>query len=794
VINSNTEYHSSGATTPDATTPDASDPPHLPASSPADLPDLELLKQTLTQCNTTEKRITVLAEAIKTVIALSARKPTDYLSYLELLAKEGASKLFETLQAHALKYPPVVLPQTVRLQEHGVERKDDFQWLHDKDSPEVQEVIKQESAYARIALIRSNTATEELIEELSNWLEQDFETAPVRYGDYLYFERYSSGADYPIYCRKPLSGDQEVEILLDVNKLAAEHDYFDLALFEPSPDNRLLAYMVDSEGNEHYTLKIIDLVAKRDLDISIPDTAGAFAWANDSQTFYYNSFGSAERAACLWRANLENFKSPEQIYFEQDPALSLEILRKTSDERFVIFSVENHTTAEVYAIDGDNRAAKPRLIFSRDQQALCQVDHHGDHFYLRTDLNAPNFTLLRSDQADPLNYESVLAGDSELLFSDFKTFASGIVVVRSRDGLASVAIFDPGSRQLVPVKNPTTEEIYSLALGDNWSFDSNRIRFDYSSFLTPSSVLEYDPEHQSWEWIKQRQVPAAYDRDQYSQARLTVRSPDGSEIPLSIVYKGELSAQQPRPILLTGYGAYGSSYDITFDDYPVEGGPYRMALLDRGVVYAVAHVRGGTERGKKWYEDGKLLKKQNSFTDFISCAEELISAGYTTAEQLFIEGRSAGGLLIGAVVNMRPELFGGAIMEVPFLDVLTTMQDPEMPLVVPEYSEWGNPSDPDYYHYMRAYSPYDNIREGDYPPVLLLAGVEDTRVDIREPLKFTARLRHYASDHASGKNLILFSAESGPGHAGKSGRYEHLLSLADKLKFLLGSKKVANQS
>jgi oligopeptidase B len=544
--------------------------------------------------------------------------------------------------------------------------------------------------------------------------------------------------------------------------------------FEVSPDHRLLAYSVDTSGAEAFTLVVKDLTTGELLGESIANTSPSAAWANDSRTLFYVVLDSARRPCSLYRHTVGTETALDTLVLhEADESFFLDIGRSRS-RQYLVLDLASHSTSEVRVTPADDPAVPFRVIEARRPGVEYSVAHHGDRFFIVTNDGAPNFRLVSAPVETPSRdrWTEVLPYRPAVKLDSVDAFRSHLVVWERESGLRQVRIIElaTATEHLVPFPEP----VYMVRHDENPEFDTTLLRFSYTSLVTPNSVVDYDMAAHTWTVRKQTQVLGGYDPSLYRSERLLVPAPDGVRVPVSLVYRLPLERDGTRPLLLTAYGAYGMSLDPAFSSTT-------LSLLDRGFVFAIAHIRGGEELGRPWYEDGRLLRKRNSFTDFIAAAEYLIAEGYSAPERLAINGGSAGGLLMGAVTNLRPDLFAAVLAEVPFVDVVNTMLDASLPLTVIEYDEWGNPNDPEYYEYIRSYSPYDNVESKDYPHILVTAGLNDPRVAYWEPAKWTARLRARKTDH----NRLLLRTNMGAGHGGASGRYDFLREVAFKFAFLL---------
>jgi oligopeptidase B len=657
---------------------------------------------------------------------------------------------------------------------HGETRVDDYFWLRDRSDPEVIAYLEAENRYTGAVMRHTERLQERLYQEMRGRIKETDLSVPERMDDYFYYTRTEIGKQYPIFCRRRGSVEGPEELLLDPNPLAADHPYYRLGVNQVSPDHRLLAYSVDTSGAEEFTLFIKDLITGELLPESIGRTAHGIAWANDSRTLFYTVLDDARRPCRLYRHLIGTNPSEDiMVYFEPDASFFLDVSR-TRSRRYLLLDLSSHSTSEVRFVSADTPEEPFRLVQPRQPGVEYTVTHHQDRFYITTNDGAPNFRLVQAPVENPSkeNWSPVLPYRSEVKLDSTDAFRGYLVVYEREAGLRRIRVLDlgSGSDYLIPFPEP----VYTFWLHANPEFDTTSLRFTYTSLVTPSSVIDYDLASRTWTICKQMEVLSGYDPSCYRSERLFALAPDGVQVPISLVYRASLEADGCRPLVLSGYGAYGLSYDPVFSSNT-------LSLLDRGFITAIAHVRGGEELGRAWYDAGRLLQKRSSFTDFIAAAEHLVAQGYTSPDRLVINGGSAGGLLMGAVTNLRPDLFRAVLAEVPFVDVVNTMLDASLPLTIIEYDEWGNPHDPTAYSYIRSYSPYDNIEAKDYPHMLVTAGLNDPRVAYWEPAKWTAKLRALKTDG----NRLLLRTNMGAGHAGASGRYDLLREIAFKYAFIL---------
>jgi oligopeptidase B len=669
--------------------------------------------------------------------------------------------------------PPVarIVPRVETV--HGELRVDDYFWLRDRGDPNVVAYLEAENRYTAGVMRHTEGLQERLYQEMRQRIKETDLSVPERLDDYYYYSRTEAGGQYPILCRRHGElGDEE--ILLDQNPLAAGHGYFRLGASAVSPDHRLLAYSVDTSGAEEFTLFIKDLGTGALFPESIVSTSHDVAWANDSRTLFYTALDQAHRPCRLYR-HLVGTNPAEDVlvYFEPDASFFLDISR-TRSRAYLLLDLSSHSTSEVRFVSADRPEDSFRIVQPREPGIEYTVSHNGDRFFITTNDAAPNFRLVQAPVATPgrEHWSPVLPYRPEVKLDTTDAYKKHLVVYERASGFRQIRVLDlaAGEEHLISFPEP----VYTVRAHANPEFDTTLLRFTYTSLVTPSSVVDYDMAGRTWTVRKQTEVLGGYDPSLYRSERLSATAPDGTAVPISLVYRIPLQHEGQRPLLLNAYGAYGMSYDPTFSSNT-------LSLLDRGFVVAIAHVRGGEEMGRPWYEGGRRLNKRNSFTDFIAAAEYLIDKGYSSADRLVIRGGSAGGLLMGAVTNMRPELFRAVLAEVPFVDVVNTMLDASLPLTVIEYDEWGNPNDRASYKYIRSYSPYDNVEARRYPHMLVTAGLNDPRVAYWEPAKWTAKLRAQKTDD----NRLLLRINMGAGHGGASGRYDYLREIAFKYAFVL---------
>lgn len=676
--------------------------------------------------------------------------------------------------------PPQAPIRPHRITQPGPARTDNYFWLRYREDPEVLAYLQAENAYTEAEMAPTRALQDALYQEMRGRIVETDQSVPARRGAYAYYSRLEAGQQYPVHCRRPAGADGPESVLLDVNALAAGQAYCRLGVFEVSPDERWLAYSVDFAGSEVYTLRVKNLETGEHLAEAIPNTYYGLAWANDNRTLFYTTLDAANRPEKVWRHVCGTPAAADVlIHHETDEAFFASV-RASHSRGYLFISLHSNRTDECRYAPADQPEAAFRVLAPRRTGVEYRVHHHraadgAERFFILTNADAQNFKLLEAPAADPdpARWREVIPHRPAVLLEGLEVFQDQVAVYEREAGLRHIRLTDPadlagGQRVVFP------EPVYTFTPGDNPLYAADCLRFTYTSLVTPNTVVDYFWGTRAWTVRKQDQIPSGYDPAQFRTERLFAPAPDGTPVPVSLVYRAGLERDGRAPCLLYGYGSYGATMDVWFD-------PKRLSLLERGVVFAIAHVRGGGELGRAWYEDGKLLKKRNTFTDFIAAAETLIAQRYTQPDRLAIMGTSAGGLLVGAAVTLRPELFRCVVARVPFVDVVNSMSDPSIPLTVIEWEEWGNPADPAYFDYMFSYSPYDNVQARAYPALLITAGLNDPRVPYWEPAKFTAKLRALKTD----SRRLLLKTNMGAGHGGSSGRFDFLKETAFEYAFIL---------
>jgi len=678
--------------------------------------------------------------------------------------------------------PPVVPQRPQVLEAHGDRRVDPYYWLRDKENPEVIAHLEAENAYADAVMADTAELRDRLYREIVGRVQETDYSAPTFYKGWWSYTRTVEGLDYEIYCRRRDSMEAPEEVILDANELAKGHEYFELGYVERSPDENLVAYAVDTDGSELHELRFRELAAGRDLDDVLRGVYYGAAWSADSRTFFYARPDAAMRPYQIWRHRLGT--APEQdvlVLQEDDERFELSV-EPSKSERFILITSASQVTSECRFLSSDAPEGELVMVEPRRADIEYSVDHQEDRFLILTNDGASNFRLMAAPVSSPgrSSWTEVVPERPGVRLNLVDVHRAHVVLGQRSDGLQRLEVLDSSTGDLHVLEQP--DAAYTAFPGSSPDYESRVMRFFYTSLNAPWSAVDYDMDTRERTIVKEQPVRGGYDRKDYDTERVWAKSQDGVEVPISLVYRRDMH-RKDSPLLLYGYGAYEQSSDPMFDSN-------RLSLLDRGFIFAIAHVRGGGEMGREWYENGRLLHKRNTFDDFIACAQHLVAQGYTVPDRLAIRGRSAGGLLIGAVLNQRPDLFGCAVAQVPFVDALTTMLDDKLPLTVNEYDEWGDPRQPDYYHYIKSYSPYDNVRNVEYPALLVMAGLNDPRVSYWEPAKWVAKLRAVNR----GERPILLQTQMGSGHMGPSGRYDSWREEAFVTSFVLRQLSLDSES
>ncbi|WP_035671609.1 oligopeptidase B [Flavobacterium sp. 83] len=678
--------------------------------------------------------------------------------------------------------PPVAKIIPEKLEKFDDLRIDNYFWLNDRENTEVIDYLNKENEYYHNMTTHTKGFQKELFDEMKARIKEDDESVPYLYNGYYYITRFETGKDYPIYSRKKESLSAKEEIMFDCNELAKGQSYFQLGGLSISPDNKLAVFSTDTVGRRIYTIQVKSLETNEILEDKIEKVTGTAVWANDNHTIFYSSQDEVTlRSDKVFKHKLGSKQVDDVlVYFEKDDTYNVEVAKSKSRKYLAIESGSTLTT-EYRILNADTPDGKFEIFQKRIRGVEYSINHYKDSFYILTNKDkAENFKLMKTLETatSQENWIEVLAHREDVLLEDIEIFANYLVVEERSNGLNKIRIMPwsgEGEYYL-----PFESETYTAYTTTNVDFETEILRYGYQSMTTPSSVIDFNMKTKEKEVKKEQQVLGGkFDKNNYKEERVWATAKDGTKIPISMVYRKELKKDGNNPLLQYAYGSYGHSMDATFSST-------RLTLLDRGFIFAIAHIRGGEDLGRQWYEDGKLLKKKNTFTDFIDCSKFLIDQKYTSPAHLYAEGGSAGGLLMGVVVNLAPELYHGIIAQVPFVDVITTMLDDSIPLTTGEYDEWGNPNKKKYYKYMLSYSPYDNVKKQNYPNMYVSTGLHDSQVQYWEPAKWVAKLREFKTD----ENILYLDTNMDAGHGGASGRFEALKELAKEFSFLLDLEKI----
>ncbi|MCW3467434.1 S9 family peptidase [Chitinophaga nivalis] len=686
-----------------------------------------------------------------------------------------------TMNEQASIVPPVAEKIAKELTIHGDKRIDYYYWMNERENPKVVSWLNAENAYLDTMMAPQHKLRETLFDEMKSRIKETDMSVPYLKNGFYYYTRYEEGKEYPVYCRKKGSLEATEEIILNVNELAAGHSYCQVGGVSISPDTRLLAYGIDTVSRRRYTIHIKNLETGEVLKDAIPETTGSATWGNDNKTLFYSRKDTVTlRADRIMRHTL-GAAADKEVYHEKDETFDVGV-GKTKSGKYLLIVSESTLSSETRILDASTPEGTFQIFQPREKDMLYHIEHRDDKFFVVTNWNALNFRMMETSLAKTAreHWKEVIPNRPDVLLEDLTVFKDYLVLSERKNGLTQIRIINSTTHQEKYL--PFAEGAYTASVGINPEMDSKELRYHYTSMITPGSVYDYNMETGKSELKRQQEVLGGYDPKDYASERLYVTATDGAKIPVSIVYKKGFDKNGKSPLLLYGYGSYGNSMDVYFNST-------LLSLLDRGFAFAIAHVRGGQEMGRQWYEDGKMFKKKNTFTDFIACADYLVKNNYTGSEHLYAMGGSAGGLLMGAIINMRPELFHGIVAQVPFVDVITTMLDESIPLTTGEFDEWGNPKNKDSYDYMKSYSPYDNVTKKAYPNMLVTTGLHDSQVQYWEPAKWVAKLRELKTDH----NLLLLHTNMEAGHGGASGRFAPLKEVALEYAFLLKLEKEAKK-
>jgi oligopeptidase B len=668
--------------------------------------------------------------------------------------------------------PPMAEKKTKTTNIHGETLVDEYFWLREKTNPAVLAHLQAEDAYAEAAMKHTAPLQEKLYKEMLSHIKQTDRDVPYRSGNYFYYTRTEEGKQYPIYCRRKGSLDAPEEIVLDQNELAKGQKFMDVDSFVPSDDNNLLAYTTDNTGYRQYTLQIKDLRTGQLFPERIERVNGV-VWATDNKTFFYVTEDAVTKRSDKFFRHVLGSDKNDLLYEDKDELFDIAV-RRSRDKAVIFLESASKTSTEAHYLRADDPTGTLKVILPRQPEHEYDVNHRNNLFYIRTNKGAKNFRIVTAPSSDPSekNWKEVVAHRPAVKLDGISLFADHAVLSEWENGLQQLEVLDFKSDKRHRIKFP--EPVYAVELSNNREFNTTVVRYEYNSLVTPESVFDYDMNTGKSTLLKQTEVPGGFDRTNYKSERVFATASDGTKIPMSMVYRKGVKLDGTAPLLLYGYGSYGYSLPPTFSSK-------LLSLLDRGVIFVIGHIRGGGELGEEWRQAGRMMSKINTFTDFIACAETLIEKKYTSKDRLVIQGGSAGGLLVGAVSNMRPDLFKAVVSQVPFVDVLNTMLDASLPLTTSEYIEWGNPNDKPAYEYMKKYSPYDNIAKKNYPAMLVKVSLNDSQVPYWEGAKLVAKLRVMKTDD----NPLLLKVNFGAGHGGASGRYDALRETAFDYAFML---------
>ncbi len=661
------------------------------------------------------------------------------------------------------------------LSNHSVDRLDPYYWMNKRDSKEVLDYLEAENNYYKQETKDTEAFQEMLFEEMKSRIKEDDESVPFKKNGYWYITKFEKGKEYPIYTRRKETLEAPEELLFDCNQMAAGFSYFHLGSFSVSPDNKLAVYSVDTVSRRQYTLHVKDLVSGQILEDKIVNTSGSASWANDNKTLFYSLKDEQTlRSIGIYRHQL-GIDKDQLMYHEEDDTFSV-FVSKSRSGKYIVIGSSSTLTSEYRILNADQPLSEFKLFTERQRGLEYDISHFEDHFYILTNKDeALNFKVMRTpiEKTSIENWVDFIAHDSKSLIEDFTSFKKFYVLATRENGLTRIKIasWDHETSYEIPFDNET----YTAYIGSNPEFDSLELRYGYTSLIEPNSVYNFHMESREKTLLKQVEVLGGkFDSNNYIQERIWATAEDGVQVPISLVYHKDTPLDGTSPLFQYGYGSYGHTIDPSFSSL-------RLSLLDRGFIYAIAHIRGSEYMGREWYETGKLLQKMNTFTDFIACSKHLIAQNYTSEQGLFAYGGSAGGLLMGAVMNMAPKLYKGIVANVPFVDVVTTMLDDSIPLTTGEYDEWGNPNQKEYFDYMLSYSPYDQVSAQEYPNTLIITGYHDSQVQYWEPAKWVAKLRDLKTD----SNQLYFSINMDAGHGGASGRFESLKEVAQEYSFII---------
>lgn len=703
-------------------------------------------------------------------------KKASFILIISIIFANSCKKETKMTESNVLANPPLAKKIEKKLTMHGDVRIDNYYWLNDRENPEVIDYLNAENTYTKKVMQHTEAFQKELFEEMKGRIKEDDASVPYKLNGYWYITRYEKGGDYPIFSRKKETLEAPEEILFNCNDMAKGLPYFNLGSMSISPDNTMVSFSVDAVGRRQYTIQIKNLVTGAIYPDKILNTTGSSTWANDNKTLFYTKQNEVTlRSDKIFKHKLNtDYKKDTEIFYEADETFNT-FIYKSKSKKYLIIGSSSTLSSEYRILNADTPDGDFKVFQKRQRDLEYNIAHYGDAFYIITNADgATNFKLQKTDEAktEKPNWQEVIPHRNHVLLEDIEIFKDYLVVSERENGLNNIRImsWDKKEDYFLPFKSET----YTAYVSNNPDFDSDVLRYAYNSLTSPSAVIDYNFKTKKSEIKKEQEVLGGnFKKENYQSKRIWATARDGVKIPMSIVYKKGAKLDGTSPLLQYAYGSYGATIDPSFSSV-------RLSLLDRGFIYVIAHIRGGEYLGRNWYETGKLLTKLNTFHDFIDCSKYLIEQKYTSANHLYAAGGSAGGLLMGAVVNMNPELYNGVLAAVPFVDVVTTMLDDSIPLTTGEYDEWGNPNELVYYNYMKSYSPYDNVVAQKYPNMLVTTGLHDSQVQYWEPAKWVAKLRNLKTDN----NKLLLKTDMDSGHGGASGRFESLKEVALEYTFL----------
>lgn len=673
--------------------------------------------------------------------------------------------------------PPVAEKVPFELEKHGDVRVDNYYWLNNREDQKVIDYLNAENAYYEEMTAHTKAFQEDLFQEMKSRIKEDDESVPYFKNGYYYITRFEKGKDYPIYSRKKGSLDAPEEILFDCNEMAEGHSYFNLGGLNVSPDNNLVAFGVDYVSRRQYTIQVKNLKTGEIYPEKITNTTGGSSWANDNKTLFYTRNNEVTlRSDKIYKHKLGKSPESDQLVYEEKDDTYNTFVYKEKSQKYLLIGSSSTVSDEYRYLDANNPDGEFKILQKRERGLEYGVSYYDGKFYIVTNKdNATNFKLVTcpENKTSKENWTDLIPHREDVLLEGIDIFKNYLVISERSGGLSKLRIrsWDTSTDYYLPFDSET----YTAYTTSNVEFDTDVVRFGYQSMTTPASVMDFNMTTQEKTLLKEQEVPGGtFDKNNYVEERIWATAEDGTKIPMSVVYRKGMEKNGKNPVLQYAYGSYGYTIDPYFSTT-------RLSLLDRGFIFVLAHIRGGQYMGRQWYEDGKMLKKMNTFTDFVDCSKHLIAEKYTSAEHLYAQGGSAGGLLMGVVINIAPELYNGVVSQVPFVDVVTTMLDDSIPLTTGEYDEWGNPNDKEYYDYMLSYSPYDNVKAQAYPNMLVTTGLHDSQVQYWEPAKWVAKLRDMKTDD----NLLFMDTNMDAGHGGASGRFESLKETAKVYSFLL---------